>query len=70
MTPYESGDLGLSTIHKPKCKKDRIEIIENDGYGLSAITYIDKDNMFKEQQEIVKCIKDKRYKDARDIIFA
>ena len=70
VTPYESDDLGLSMIHKPQCKKDPIEMVENDGYGLSASTYIDKDNMFKKQREVVKCIMDKRYKDARHIIFA
>jgi hypothetical protein len=70
VTPYESTVLGLSAIHKPQCKKDRIEVINDDGYGLTAITYIDKDNMFKKQREVVKCIMDKRYKDARDIIFA
>lgn len=70
VTPSKSRDLGLSTIYKPKCKKDPIEIIENDGYGLNAITYIDKDIMFKTQREILKCIMEKRYKDAQGDIFA
>ena len=70
VTPYANPDLGLSAIHKPKCKKDPIELFENDGYGLNATTYIDKDNMFKKQREILKCIKGKRYKNARSIIFS
>jgi len=70
VTPYQSTDLGVSMIHKPKCIKNPIEIIENDGYGLNATTYIDKDNMFKKQRQIVECIMDKRYKDARSIIFS
>ena len=70
VTPYECIDLGSSSIHKLQCKKDPIEIIENDGYGLTAITYIDKDNMFRKQREIVECIMNKQYKDARDIIFS
>jgi hypothetical protein len=70
VTPYESTVLGLSAIHKPQCKKDRIEVINDDGYGLTAITYIDKDNMFRNQRQIVECIMDKQYKDAWDIIFA
>ena len=70
VTPYANPDLGLSAIHKPKCKKDPIELFETDGYGLNATTYIDKDNMFKKQREILKCIKGKRYKNARSIIFS
>jgi len=70
VTPYESNDLGLSMIYKPKCKKDRVTIVENGGYGLNALTYIDNDNMFVEQREVIKCIIDKRYKDARGLIFS
>ena len=67
--PYESEDLGLCVIHTPKRKKDKIEIIDNDGYGLTAVTYIDEDDMFKKQREVLCCIKKKRYNDAISLIY-
>ena len=60
VTPFQCEDLGLSTIHKPKCKKDPIEIFETDGYGLNATTYIDKGQYVQETTRDLEMYKGKK----------
>ena len=50
--------------------RDQVDWDYPDGYALTAVTYISNWEMYPKQDEVVKVIREGRYDDAYDLIFA
>ena len=70
--PHKEDNFGSIQTFRPKHKKidEQLETKNTHPYSLHAVTFIDGWDMYEEQDQVRKLIREKKYRDAHDIIFS